>query len=214
MIVFKMSSESTHSHPKLESISESRLLYRSVFAAFVIEGVLLTAVGWHEHWLAHPQKSTNQDESRFVEAQVFEMPPEAHLVDQKKDPPVVKKSEPTLSRRPNQGKDGNGPAPLENENQTENGPPIAQSHGPVAIFAPLPVIPHYLQDKDINTHVIIDFFVNTQGTATPHLISSSGNEELDAIALEAVHQWEFRPGEKEGKSIESKVRLRIDFEVK
>ena len=196
-----------------QSHSHYQILIKSALAAFVTEAILLTAVGWHEHWLAHPQKTTSQDDSRFIETEIFEIPSEAHLTEQKKSP-QIKKSEVTLSRRPNKGQASKNPPSIEEENQTESGPLIAKSHGPVAIYAPAPVIPHYLQDRDIHTHVVIDFYVNSQGTAIPRLMSSSGNEELDAIALETVHQWKFRPAEKEGKVTESKVRLRIVFEVK
>ena len=90
---------------------------------------------------------------------------------------------------------------------------LASTHGPVALYAPPPQIPVYLQDQDIKTHVIIDFLVNQQGGTNPRLVSSSGNEELDAIALETAKKWIFRPAEKDGKKIESKVRLRIIFVV-
>ena len=195
------------------SHSHRQVLIKSALVAFMTEAVLLTAVGWHKHWLAHPQKTTSQDDSRFIETEIFEMPSEAHLIESKKSS-SVKKSEVTLSRRPNKGQVNPNPPSLEEENQTESGPLIAQTHGPVAIYAPAPVIPSYLQDRDIHTHVLIDFYVNSQGTAIPRLMSSSGNEELDAIALETVQLWKFRPAEKEGKVTESKVRLRIVFEVK
>ena len=193
--------------------SHSQVLIKSALAAFVIEAVLLTAVGWQKHWLAHPQKTNSQDDSRFIETEIFEMPSEAHLTEHKKQS-SIRKPEVTLSRRPNKGQASKNPPSVAEENQTESGPLIAQSHGPVAIYAPAPVIPHYLQDREIHSHVVIDFYVNSQGTATPRLMSSSGNEELDAIALETVQRWKFRPAEKDGKVTESKVRLRIVFEVK
>jgi TonB family protein len=52
------------------------------------------------------------------------------------------------------------------------------------------------------------------GVVTPRLLSSSGNEELDVIALNTSRQWQFRPAESDHVAIDSKVRLRILFEVK
>ena len=195
--------------------SPPKILFKCALVAFVLEALAITLIGWHEHWLAHPQKSNTADETRFIEAQVFQIPKESHLVEEQKKTSVVKKIEPTLSRVPQDkpSKAPSGPAQPE-ENQTESGPKMAPSHGPVAIFAPPPVIPSYLQYKDLKTHVIIDFFVTNQGSATPKLVGSSGDEELDALALEAVKKWQFRPAEQDHKPVDSKVRLRILFEVK
>lgn len=76
------------------------------------------------------------------------------------------------------------------------------------------MIPAYLQNQELKTSVVIDFFINSQGGVTPRLVGSSGNEELDAIAIEAVKKWQFRPAENDHHAIDSKVRLRIVFEVK
>jgi TonB family protein len=60
---------------------------------------------------------------------------------------------------------------------------------------------------------VIDFFVDSQGESTPRLVGSSGNEELDAITLATVKKWQFRPAEQDGKPIDAKTRLRVEFEV-
>jgi TonB family protein len=195
--------------------SHTKVLVKSALAAFAIEAVLLTAVGWDKHWLAHPQKTTGQDDSRFVEAQMFEVPAEAHLVEEKKVVAAPVHHDMDLSRSPDKGRSvKDHPAHLEEENQTVTGPKISANHGPVAMYAPPPVIPAYLKNQELKTSVVIDFYVNTLGIAAPRLVNSSGNEELDAIAIDTAKKWQFRPGEKDGKPIESKVRLRIVFEVK
>src|SRR5262249_40464246 len=101
----------------------------------------------------------------------------------------------------------------EEQNQTQSGPTLAANHGPVAVSAPPPVIPSYLEDKEINSSVLIEFLVNNQGVASPRLIGSSGNDEVDAITLEAVKKWVFRPAEQNHKPVDSKIRLRINFQV-
>lgn len=193
--------------------SHSKILLRCGIIAFLLEAVFLTAIGWHEHWLSHPQRTT-PDETRFVEAQMYQVPPESHLVDEKKPTAAVHKQEQVLSKVVGKGAVQKTPSTPEEENQTQAGPKMAASHGPVAIYAPPPVIPSYLQDKELKTSVVIDFYVNAQGHAAPRLVGSSGNEELDAIALKSVSKWQFRPAEKDNLPIESKVRLRIVFEVK
>lgn len=191
------------------------VIKQAALAAFLIEGVLLTAVGWHSHWLAHPQKTTGIDPSHFVEAQVFEMPEQAHLVTHEKNPTVAK-PEPVLSRVVDQGrkaKPSDSAMADQNQAQSGNNPPVAPTHGPIPVFTPSPVIPSYLQNQDVQTSVVIEFLVTAQAVVTPRLLSSSGNEELDAIALSTANKWKFRAAEDNHKVIDSKVRLRIVFEV-
>ena len=178
--------------------------------AIVLEYLLLTGIGIQQHWLAHPQPTIGLDASKFIEAQVFQIPKESHLMEEKKVS-APKPKEVAISKKVGEGKKAE--AKPEEENQTDSGPKMAANHGPVAIVAPLPEIPAYLRDKDISASVVIEFLVNNQGAATPRLIGSSGNEELDAIALRTVTQWQFKPAEQDHKPIDAKVRLRINFQV-
>jgi TonB family protein len=175
---------------------------------------LLTGLAWQKHWLAHPQKTTSLDESRFIETEIYQTPEQAHLTED--TPSLIPKpqSEHTLSTQPLSGKMSPTQTPLtEEQNQTTAGPKISENHGPISVFAPPPVIPPYLQDRELQAHVVIDFYINTQGVASPRLAGSSGNDELDAIALTAVKKWVFRPAEAGGKPIDAKIRLRIVFVV-
>jgi TonB family protein len=187
-----------------------RVTWAAVGVALLVEAVLLVAVGTHESWLGHRAKTT--DESNFVEAQVF-VPEQTHLVEEKPQAAPAK-PEATISKVPNKGREAK---PEEKaapeENKTENGPQLAPTHGPVAIFSPAPKIPAYLQEADLHASVVIDFFVAADGTASPRLVGSSGNEELDAIALESVKKWRFHAAEQDHHPLDAKVRLRINFEV-
>jgi TonB family protein len=194
------------------SREDSRLLTRAALVAVVIEFLVLTAMGIKTHWLAHPQPTTGLDASKFIDAEVFQVPKDAHLVEIKKSAPQPR--EKSISTKVDQGKkEKPEDAKPQEQNQTDSGPPMAANHGPVAVVAPPPVIPSYFQDKDLNTSVVIEFLVNNQGTATPRLIGSSGNEELDAIALSTVRKWQFKPAEENHKPIDAKIRLRINFQV-
>ena len=190
---------------------ERKTLSASLLAAVFIEALFLTTIGWNSHWLAHPVKTDHTE--NFIEAQIFELPPEAQLVEREK-PTAHVKSEATLSKVPNKGREAKPDEnKIQEENQTQSGTQLAPTHGPIAIFSPAPKIPAYLQDKELHASVVIDFFVSASGTTTPRLAGSSGNEELDAIALGAARKWQFRPAEKDHHTVDSKVRLRIVFEV-
>lgn len=189
------------------------VFWASAGIALLIEAVALTLAGWNGHWMVHPKKSA--DTSNFIEAQVYEAPKETHLVDQAKPVAAPARHEVTLSKIPNHGRQAKPEeSKIQEENQTESGPKYAPTHGPIAIFSPPPVIPSYMQDRDLKASVVIDFLVSGQGNTTPRLVGSSGDEELDAIALAAVKKWQFRPAESDHHPIDSKVRLRIVFEVK
>ena len=160
-------------------------------------------------------KSVDQTEgSNYIETDIFQLPQKAHLFEEK---PMMKTPAPqevALSKIPDQGKASQpGQVDLEEQNQTENGSSPDEDHGPIAVIAPLPVIPNHLKDHELKTHVVIDFYVSTEGLPHPRLVASSENQELDAIALEAAQKWRFRPARVDKKSVAARVRLRIVFAV-
>jgi TonB family protein len=178
----------------------------------VIEAAILTAVGWKGHWLAHPVKDQFLDD-HFLEAQIYEMPKVAHLHAPTEAVPVPKQAaETTLSKDPSRGK-SSSPAPVTEQNQTQQGSGLPADHGPITTYSPSPQIPSYLQDKDLHVTAVIDFFVLKTGQTIVRLVGSSGNEELDALAVTTAQTWKFLPAETNHQPVDSKVRLRIVFRV-
>lgn len=197
-------------------ISEKRLLFRCTLIAIIIEGVVLTSFGWQTHWLVHPQKTTGLDDSKFLQTEMLQIPEKAELTTEKKDKMVVS-HEAAISKLVGKGREKKANEnPIQEENQVKEGlePTMPPTHGPVAVYTPAPVLPSYLQNRDISSSVVIEFLISAQAAVTPRLLSSSGDEELDALALSTAKKWQFRPAENEHKPIDSKVRLRIVFEVK
>lgn len=197
--------------------SDSRTFLICAALASLLEGAALVYVGVSHLWLAHPRKP-ELDASRFVEAEVVQMPKApAHLTEEKPvraRPREPVHHEPVLSKVPQQGRQAKPEErKLEDKNVTVPGLQYPPNHGPIAVYAPSPVIPSYLQSQDIHASVVIDFYVAASGSVTPRLVNSSGNDELDALALDAARRWQFRPAEKGHQPIDSKVRLRIVFEV-
>jgi len=192
--------------------NDSKVLLKSFAAAALIEAVILTGAGLYAHWLAHPQ-AKDADTANFIEAQIFQ-PQEAKLVEDK--PVRQAKKEVALSKKVDAGHTAKteDEKKIDEDNQTEGGQKLAPTHGPLAVFAPAPKIPVYLQDRDLHVSVVIDFYVSSLGVSTPKLIGSSGNDELDALALSTAAKWQFRPAENDHHAIDSKVRLRIVFDVK
>jgi len=76
-----------------------------------------------------------------------------------------------------------------------------------------PVIPDDLRDSDLDTQFRALFTVHADGSADVSMVQSTGNNELDQLALQAARQWRFHPAIKDGAPIESYIRLWVDFEV-
>src|ERR1700677_1033179 len=103
---------------------DSKILYKTTIAAVFIEFLILTAFGWEGHWLAHPQKN-GLDESRFLEAEMYQIPKlPAHLTEEKKV--VTKIKEAVISKKVSDTKTQSKPQAPE-QNQTEAGENFARS---------------------------------------------------------------------------------------
>jgi TonB family protein len=76
-----------------------------------------------------------------------------------------------------------------------------------------PAIPDDLRGADLSREYRALFTVHPDGTADVKTISSTGNSELDAVALQAARQWKFHPATHNGQPVESYLRLYVDFQV-
>ena len=103
--------------------------------------------------------------------------------------------------------------PKTEQNQVDAGPDLGPTHGPVALYAPQPVIPTYLRGQNLKANVVIEFLITAQGQVTCRLLESSGSDELDALSLQTAEKWRFKPAAQDNVPVDSKTRLRITFEV-
>ena len=192
--------------------SSSGVLMASFIAAFAIEAAVLLVLSHHV-----VEKVPMNSAPPPIEAEIFEKPAEqSHLSEEKPKVRVVQKAEPVLSKRVDMGKAATAEEvnkALQDQNQTEAAKPAPVSHGPVVISSDAPKLPSYLRDQNLKTNVLIEFMIAADGKVEAHLLGTSGNEELDALALRAARDWKFNPAVQNNQPIASKVRLRINFEV-
>ncbi len=187
---------------------DQKRLYRSAGIALGFELLFFLALGVGHLPLFH----NPFDSASYVDAQIIQLPANAHLSGAaavKDDDEVVyhqrqKRFKPLKKQEPPQKPE---------QNQVDQGPDLGPTHGPVALYSPAPVIPGYLRDQNLKTSVVIEFLITAQGIVTPRLLESSGREELDAIAVNTVWKWKFKPAAQNNVPIDSKTRLRILFEV-
>jgi protein TonB len=78
---------------------------------------------------------------------------------------------------------------------------------------PKPTIPDDLRDSDLDAAFNALFTIHADGTASVKMVSSTGNQTLDALALNAAKRWTFRPATRGGQPVESFLRLRVEFDV-
>jgi protein TonB len=95
----------------------------------------------------------------------------------------------------------------------------APPHTPVfsdaaVLDAPKAVIPDDLRRDALDKTVITELTVMPDGSVTDvKVVQSAGSDELDRIALETARQYRFKPAERDGAPVESRIRLHIEFQV-
>jgi len=80
---------------------------------------------------------------------------------------------------------------------------------PQAIYRVAPVYPYEMKQKGINGEVSLFFVCDSQGRVKQVRIKSSSNREFDQPATNALCQWKFEPGMKDGQPVN--VRMLIPF---
>lgn len=79
------------------------------------------------------------------------------------------------------------------------------------VSQPQPVLPEDIAYDDIHSSFRALFTIHADGSTEVKMISSTGNNRLDNIALEAARQWKFRPAALDGKPVLSYQRLEVQF---
>jgi len=184
-------------------------LFRAAETAILVEIGFFLLLG-----LLHlPVFHGSSSESQYVDVQILKLPADAHLTGATAttaDDEIVFNPK----RKPSKKAIKNKPRNLPEQNQVNQGPAFGPTHGPVALYSPAPAIPDYLRSQYLKASVVIEFLITAGGEVTPRLLDSSGNDELDAIALNTVKKWQFKPAANNNVPVDSKARLRILFEVK
>ena len=188
-------------------VGERRTLAVSLVFACLVEIAAIYLSGANFTFPVHSKPAAETP----TEVEVVTLPEEApHLKSEAVKAPAP--FEETLSQKQNQNTHTHLTEPK--SNLVEKGKPLSPTHGPVLIESPAPVIPDYLKNRDLSTKVLIEFTVLPSGESQPRLLVSSGDEELDQVALSAAKKWKFYPAESNHQAVQATIRLRILFTVK
>ena len=61
--------------------------------------------------------------------------------------------------------------------------------------------------------LLLDVVVNSQGVPEQIYAVNNVSPELDAKGIEAVKQWRFKPGTKDGKPVAVQIRVTMKFHL-
>jgi protein TonB len=92
-------------------------------------------------------------------------------------------------------------------------PPAGPTKDAEVVSQVLPDIPDDLKQEDFQSSVRVKVDIAPDGSFVPTLRSSSGNDQIDRIVLEALKKWKWKPALRNGEPVESIQLFRFDFEV-
>ncbi len=82
---------------------------------------------------------------------------------------------------------------------------------PRAISRTPPVYPYSLRRERITGTVTVLFVIDEEGRVRDPRVDESTHREFERHALDAVRQWRFEPGVKDGRPVPTLVRTPIEF---
>jgi len=82
---------------------------------------------------------------------------------------------------------------------------------PVIIKQTAPKYPKAMQNSRMIGKVFVQFVVDTNGRVRSPEVSRSNNRNFEQPAIDAVLQWRFKPGTRDGKPVETNMAIQIQF---
>jgi len=82
---------------------------------------------------------------------------------------------------------------------------------PRAIFQTTPNYPQELRKRNLEGSVQVVFLVDRDGKVVSPKVEKSTNPSFDRPAIEAVRQWKFQAGTRNGEKVSFKMRVPITF---
>jgi protein TonB len=84
---------------------------------------------------------------------------------------------------------------------------------PRPLKQPSPIYPPEARQARLVGEVLVQFLVTEDGRTSSPTILQSTNHLFNEAALSAVRKWLFTPGERDGKFVKTRVRIRIPFNI-
>jgi protein TonB len=84
---------------------------------------------------------------------------------------------------------------------------------PTLVSSVPPNYPPELRRTKVEGSVVLVFVLNEQGRVEDPRVETSTRPEFEQPAVDAVKRWRFKPGEKEGETVRTYMRLPMRFRV-
>jgi RNA polymerase sigma factor (sigma-70 family) len=84
---------------------------------------------------------------------------------------------------------------------------------PTPVFQTRPSYPSDMRAKGLSGVVIVEFVVDRAGDVWNAKAVTSTREEFASAAVEAVLKWKFRPGEKSGVPVPTRMKVPLSFAI-
>lgn len=82
---------------------------------------------------------------------------------------------------------------------------------PRPIFQSEPNYPYELRQAGVSGWVRVQFIVDSQGNVRQPRVDSSSHREFEQPAVDAVRNWRFEPGYKDGEAVNTRVLAPVNF---
>ncbi len=77
-----------------------------------------------------------------------------------------------------------------------------------------PSLPAELRREVAQSSVLVRVDIAVDGSCSVTLLESSGNAEVDRMAVETLQQWTWQPAMRQGEPVQSSKRFRYELEVR
>jgi protein TonB len=82
---------------------------------------------------------------------------------------------------------------------------------PEPVFQPAPAYPNMMKRDTYSATVVVEFVVTAEGRVTNAFASDSTHPGFNDAATTGVMKWKFRPGQKAGRKVNTRMRVPIVF---
>lgn len=84
---------------------------------------------------------------------------------------------------------------------------------PTPIMQPSPVFPFALKQQVSEAQVVVEFIVDVNGDVVAPTVVKTTHQGFNEAAMVGVSKWKFRPGQKAGRKVNTRVRAPVNFFV-
>lgn len=84
---------------------------------------------------------------------------------------------------------------------------------PVPVKTPPPIYPEELKREGVSGVVAVSIVIDEKGLVASATVVKSSNPNLNDAAIAAVKKWKFKPGQKDGEPVKTRVTIPINFSL-